>query len=99
MSGKTMAKLQVNPGAVISLGQGTSFPHTATPCATEVARPSESAGKDDLEVRARTGIPLSRSAELTALADKVASRRHLQDVEFSDSLVEQLASDLAKFND
>jgi hypothetical protein len=84
-----MAKLKVNHGAVSSPEQGTSFPATATSCAS----------KDDLEVRARTGVPLSRSAELNALAHKVASRRNLQDVEFSEGWVEKLAGDLAKFND
>jgi hypothetical protein len=54
---------------------------------------------DDLEARARAGAPLQRSAELTALAHKVASRRHLQEVEFSDGWVEKLAGDLALFND
>jgi hypothetical protein len=89
--GKNVAKLKVNHGVVSSLGQETSLPD---------ARPSsESASKDDLEMRARAGMPLSRSAELTALAHKVASRRDLQDVEFSDSWVEKLAGDLAKFND
>jgi hypothetical protein len=98
--GKNMAKLKVNHGVVSPLGQGASFPATATSCAAEAAQPSsESASKDDLEVRARAGVPLSRSAELTALAHKVASRRHLQDVEFSDAWVEKLAGDLAKFND
>jgi hypothetical protein len=95
-----MAKLKVNHGAVSSLGQGTSFPATATSCAADVAQPSsESASKDDPEVRAHTGVPLSRSAELTALAHKVASRRNPQDVEFSDGWVEKLAGDLAQFND
>ena len=95
-----MAKLKVNHGAVSSQEQGTSFPAAATSCAEDVAQPSsESASKDDLEVRARTGVPLSRSAELNALAHKVASRRNLQGVEFSEGWVEKLAGDLAKFND
>ena len=56
-------------------------------------------GEVALEVHARAGIPLKRSADLVALAQEVASRRQGQKVEFSDSWAEKIAADLEQFND
>jgi len=47
------------------------------------------------ELRAR----LKGSAPLKTLVQKIATRRRLQDVEFSDEWREVLAKDLAQFDD